>query len=106
MTSVKIIINRQNRASVLTGVLHLSALICTVPEFLLSLSDEKKRQHNLKRHIQSKHPRPVGGEVPCIKIVTPLSHPPTLEPFGEILYSAKMPSSENIAGEFEGDGGI
>ena len=101
VTSFKIIIDHQSRASVLTGVLHLSALICIVSEFLLSLSDEKMRRHNLKRHIQTKHPEVVGGGIPCVKIAatqweaTPFLPPSTLEPYGR---SAKMPSlSKDIA---------
>jgi hypothetical protein len=69
-----------------------------VAEFLLSLSGEKMRQHNLKRHIQSKHPQVTGG-VPYVKGATaqweptPFLSPPTLEPYALNGHSAKMPSS-------------
>ena len=51
-----------------------------------------------------KHPRLVDGGVPCVKIATtqweatPLLLPSTLESYGEILHSTKLPSSsEDIA---------
>ena len=76
-------------------------------DFLLSLiSDEKMRRHNLKRHIQTKHPELVGGGVPSVKIATtqweanPFLPPPTFEPYGVTGHSTKIPSSSKDIAEY------
>ncbi len=57
------------------------------------------RQHNLKRHIQTKHPQLVGGGVPSVKNATTqwetaaFLPPLTLEPYGANGHSTMMPSS-------------
>ena len=91
--------DRQNRAGVLTGALLLQIVICPVSEFVLSPSGEKMRQHNLKRHVQTKHPHLNSEGVPYVKDftshweTTPFLPPPAFEPLGISGNRTKTPSS-------------
>jgi hypothetical protein len=80
-------------------------VIRIVSDFLLALSGEKMRQNNLKRHIQSKHPRPISGGVPYVidaatewETLFPLHPPPTVELYGIDGHNLHIPSSSKEHG--------